>query len=288
MNRPSLSVVVPARQGRSLLDGLRPLAEQVEAVGGEIVVVDGSGEHVRPTLPVRWIAVSDTNLLRLRSVAVRAASGAIVAIGEDHAVPRAGWCEAILRAHSEHPDAAAVAGCLVNATDRTVAGRANFIGFAAQYSPPMASLPVQQPPPASTLSFKREVLDELGDSTGRLESDLIPRLFREGRIAADDRVLVEHHQDKGIVWSAQNAFASARAGYGYGRVRQEPAHRREVVRWVLTRMPGVLWQDARDAREKTRYLRRDLPAIALVQASAVAGATLGTLRGPGRAPDRVA
>jgi hypothetical protein len=287
VNRPSLSVVVPARHGRSLLNGLRPLAEQVEAVGGEIVVVDGSGEHVRTSLPVRWIAVCDTNLLRLRSVAVRAARGAIVAIGEDHAVPRPGWCEAILRAHSEHPNAAAVAGCLVNATDRTVAGRANFIGFAAQYSPPMPSLPRQQPPPASTVSFKREVLDELGDSTGRLESDLIPRLFREGRIAADDRVLVEHHQDKGILWSAQNAFASARAGYGYGRLRQE-AHRRDVVRWVLTRMPSVLWQDARDGRAKTRYRRRDLPAIALIQASAVAGATLGTLKGPGRAPDRVA
>ena len=288
MNRPSLSVVFPVRKGRSLLEVLRPVVDQVESVGGEIVVVDGSGEQVRTTFPVRWIAVCDTNLLRLRSIAVRAARGAVVAIGEDHAVPRPGWCEAILRAHSEHPSAAAVAGCLVNATDRTVAGRANFIGFAAQYSPPMPSLPRQQPPPASTLSFKREVLDELGDSTGRLESDLIPLLFREGRIAADDRVLVEHHQDKGILWSAQNAFASARAGYGYGRSRREPGRRRDIVRWVLTRMPRVLWHDARDGRAKTRYRRRDLPAIALIQTSAVAGATLGTLGGPGRAPDRVA
>ena len=288
MSRPALSVVIPARQGRSVLEGLRPLAEQVEAVGGEIVVVDGSGERVPVTSPVRWIAMSDTNLLRLRSVAVRAARGAVVAVGEDHAVPRPGWCEAILRAHSEHPNAAAVAGCLVNATDRTVAGRANFVGFAAQYSPPMPSLPRQQPPPASTLSFKREALDELGDSTGRLESDLIPRLFREGRIAADDRIIVEHHQDKGILWSAQNAFASARAGYGYERLRREPAHRWDIVRWVLTRMPGVLWRDARDGCEKTRYQRRDLPAVAVIQAGAIAGATLGTLIGPGRAPDRVA
>jgi hypothetical protein len=237
---------------------------------------------------VRWIPVWDANLLRLRSLAVRSARGAVIAIGEDHSVPTPGWCAAILRAHAEHPAAAAVAGCLVNATDRTVAGRANFLAFAAQYAPPMPSLPDNQPPPASTLSFKRDALAALDDAPGSLESEVIPRLFREGRITPDDRVVVEHHQDFGILWSVGNSFASARSSYGYARPRLEPAQRWEVVRWVLTRMPAVLWRDTRDARGKVQRLGRDLPAIAVIQAAAVAGGAVGTLAGPGRAPERVA
>jgi hypothetical protein len=187
----------------------------------------------------------------------------------------------------EHPDAAAVVGCLVNASDETLSGRANFVAFAASYAPPMPSLP-SVPPPVSTLSFKRDALVDLTDAPGALESELIPRLFAERRMVADDRVVVAHHQDFGVVWSIWNAFASARSGYGSARSRLDPADRRRVARWIVTHMRRRLWRDSCDARGKTRRLRRDAPVIAVIQGAAVAGAAFGILVGPGRGPHRVA
>jgi hypothetical protein len=37
---------------------------------------------------------------------------------------------------------------------------------------------------------------------------------------ADDRIVVRHGQDHGILWSVGNAFARARSGYGSGVHRQ--------------------------------------------------------------------
>jgi len=151
----------------------------------------------------------------------------------------------------------------------------------------MASLP-SVPPPVSTLSFKREALTELTDTPGALESELIPRLFAEGRMVADDRVVVGHHQDFGVVWSIWNAFASARSGYGYARSQLDPLERRRVARWVLAHMTRQLWRDSRDAGGRSRRLRRDVPFIAVIQTAAVVGAVFGILAGPGRGPRRVA
>src|SRR5262249_45304077 len=150
------------------------------------------------------------------------ARGAIVAIGEDHAVPRPGWCEAVIRAHAERPEAPAIVGCLVNATDATVAGHANFLAFAAPWQPPMPTLPPKRPPPSSTLSLKRSALEGIEDEApGWFEAGLLPALFEEGRLVADDRIVVDHHQDHGGLWSVVNAFHSARSSYGFERSKQK-------------------------------------------------------------------
>ena len=137
----------------------------------------------------------------------------------------------MIRAHAEHPEAAAVAGCLVNATDATVVGRANFLAFAAAWQPPMPTLPGGRPPPASALSFKRDALEGIGShEPGWLEGELIPSLFEEGLMAADDRIVVDHHQDHGGLWSLVNGFHSARCSYGRHRDGLTPAARRRLAR----------------------------------------------------------
>ena len=285
---PTISVVIATRDGWSSVGRtIEALVPQVRAAGGEIVVVDGSGEQTPSAEPVRWISIADRNLLRLRLRAIREARGNVVAIGEDHAVPEPGWCDAVLRAHAEHPRVPVVVGCLVNATHRTVAGRANFLAFAAPYSPPMPTLPAGRPPPVSTLSFKRSALDGLDDTVGRLETEIIPNLYATGQMVADDRIRFDHYQDHGLVWSVRNVYSVTRAAYGSSDDRSDPERRKEVARWLITKAVSRHWRDARVA-DGVVHRTRDLAAVAVIVSAVAVGGVVGTYLGPGRAADRIA
>jgi hypothetical protein len=282
--RPPLTVVVPVREGLGeiapVLDGLLP---QARRTGTEVLVV-GRVEGPSPDEAVRLVPLADDNIFRQRLVGIREARGAIVAMGEDHAVPRPDWCEAVLRAHAELPDIPAIAGCLVNATDRTLGGRGNFLGFAAPFQPPMPRLPGERPPPLSALSFKSESLAGLDDMLGRFEAILVPAMFSEGRMVADERIVVDHYQDHGIVWPVVNGFHGARSAYGYMRAAIGPRERLRQARWSISNWPRRIFGEARAAADG----RAELALAALVGTAVGVGGAVGALSGPGRSPDRVA
>lgn len=286
--RPPLTALIAARGGLSEAeDVLDELLPQLHATGSEAVVAGPVG-GASPDPRVRLVHVDDQDLFRLRLAGVEAARGEVVAIGEDHAMPRPGWCEAVIRAHAEQPDAPAVAGCLANATAATLGGRANFLAFAAPYEPPMPALPHRRPPPLSALSFKRSALEEVHGDLGRLETVLVPRLFGEGRIAADDRIVVDHHQDFGILRASANSFDAARSAYGYVRRRLTREERVRQARWALANAPRRTLGEAREAARLGRGGRPELAVVAMVAGANATGAALGSLFGPGRSPDRVA
>jgi hypothetical protein len=286
VKRPALSVIIAVREGmleaEAALDALVP---QARRTGTEVLLV---GEvHGEVPGPVRLVSVEDRDIFRLRLAGIREARGEIVAIGEDHAVPREDWCEAVIRAHAERPDAAAIAGCLENATDRTVSGSGNFLAFAAPFQPPMPELHPLRPPPLSALSFKRAALAELDGQLGRFEAVLVPRLFAEGRMVADDRIVVDHHQDHGFAWAVTNGFHGARAAYGYLRAELPPVERFRNVRWSVVNWPRRIVRDARRACREPGN-RRELALVALVGIGVGVGAAVGSIAGPGRSPARVA
>jgi hypothetical protein len=288
--RPPLSVVFPAREGydevAEAVDVVLPLAERVDA---ELVVVGDLAGTAPPDERVRFVHLPSADILALRRRGVEAARGEVVAIGEDHAIPRPDWCEAVIRAHAEHPEAGVVVGCLVNATDATLAGRANFLAFAAPWQPPMPSLPPGRPPPSSALSFKRRVLEPIGSkATGWLEAGLIPSLFERGEMVADERIVVDHHQDHGSLWSIRNAYDSARASYGYERGNLSPERRREVARWALSNIPGQLRREARDGLRGERMPVPERLVVGLIGLGAGLGGAAGVLLGPGVSGERVA
>lgn len=270
---------------RSVLDALVP---QIRDVGGEIVVVAGHDDVTPATPNLRWISVpGETNLPRLRAIGLHRALGAVVATGEDHAVPRPGWCTAILRAHAEHPGAEAVAGCLVNGTADRASARANFLSYGAPFMPPMAALP-DTPPPYTLLSFKREALTGLDDRPGTLEARLLPELFARGAIVADDRIVIDHYQDLGFMQSIDNVYSAARCSYGYALEGADRARRREVAGWIVKNVPRLHLAEARKrvpAGPGGWYLLANIGVF--VVATAVGGA-MGALFGPGRSPDRTA
>jgi hypothetical protein len=286
--RPPLSVVIPVRgeleEVAPVLDAVAPGAR---ATGAEVVVV-GAVDGAEPGEGVRFVPASSDDLLELHRAGIAESSGAVVAIGEDHAVPAADWCEAVIRAHAEHPEASAVVGCLVNATDATLSGRANFLAFAAPWQPPMRTLPEGRPPPASALTFKRDALRGIASrAPGWLEAKLIPSLFEEGLMIADGRIVVDHFQDHGSLWSIRNAFHSARASYGYARSTESPRRRLEVARWALMEIPR---RQRGEAREWSwpNLGTAESALIALLSVAAGAGAVAGAVLGPGRSPDQMA
>jgi hypothetical protein len=284
-----LTVVVATRDGASPLKTvLAALTPQLRASGADAVVICGSGEAAPAGLDgdVTWITTEGRNILELRQIAIDRARGAVLAFGEDHAVPGPGWVDAILRAHREHPYAAMVVGCLVNATDGTVAGRANFLAFAAPFTPPMKELP-GRPPPLSTVSIKHREVEFPFVNPGDIESVLVPKLMEEGGAVCDDRIVVHHHQDHGVRWSVVNAFVNARANYGYAHESVTRARRNEVLRWVCStlwiRQIGEVWAGRRMMRSPI-----DLVLGAVLAAATTLGAIVGTVTGPGRAAERVA
>jgi hypothetical protein len=288
--RPPLSVVLPAREGfaevAAVVDVLVPLAAEV---GAELVVVGDVGDVESPAERVRLVHLPATDILALHHRGLEEARGEVVAIGEDHAMPRPDWCEAVIRAHAEHPEAPAVAGCLVNATDATLAGRANFLAFAAPWQPPMPALPPGRPPPASALSFKCAALAPVrSEAAGWLEANLIPTLFTSGGMVADERIVVDHHQDHGSFWSVRNAYDSARASYGYERSRLTPAERRELARWTLATVPGRLREEARAGLAGEPMTMPETVLVGLIAIAAGLGAAAGSLLGSGVSADRVA
>ena len=224
-------------------------------------------------------------MLRLRLRAVCEARGSIVAIGEDHSVPAPGWWSAVLRAHKEHPSVPAIVGCLVNDANKSVSGRANFLAFAGPYVPPMPVIPEWRPPPLATLSVKREVLEALDERPGTLDG-LANRLFEEGRMAVDDRIVIRHAQDLGVAGSIRNAFVVTRAAYGSAIDRRAPGRRYQVVRWVVTHLPPMVWCAARATQPPTRSRRAELAIVAAMASANAAGAVVGSLAGCGRAPER--
>ena len=291
MSRPPLSVVIPVREGLAeiapVLEGLLPAAE---AVGAEVLVVgELEADASPPSSLVRLISMPVTNMLALRRHALASARGELVAVGEDHAVPRANWCETVIRAHAERPEAMAVVGCLVNATDATLAGRSNFRAFASPWQPPMPELPSDRPPPSSTLSFKRPALAGIeSQAPGWFEASLIPSLFGEGKMAADDRIVVDHFQDHGSLWSIRNSYDSARSSYGYEHARLDRAGRRRLARWAIGGIPRGLRAEAREALGGTRIPAPEAGLISLIAIAAGVGGGAGALFGPGRSADRVA
>jgi hypothetical protein len=284
-----LTVVIATRDGAKPLEQvLAALTPQLRASGADAVVVCGSQEDAPEGLDgaVTWIATEGRNILQLRQIAIEHARGVVVAFGEDHAVPGPGWVDAILRAHREHPYAAMVVGCLANATDATVVGRANFLAFAAPFAPPMKTLP-RRPPPFATVSIKQRELEFPFVNPGDIESVLVPKLIEEGGAVCDDRIVALHLQDHGVRWSVVNAFVNAQANYGYAHENVSRARRKEVLRWIcsalLTRQIGEVWAGRQLMRSPL-----DLVLGVILSAATTLGAAVGTVTGPGRAAERVA
>lgn len=139
---PQLSIVIASINGSSyLVKCLSALCQQVGNISAEVIVADCVGTTVTDSIAaeypeVKLIAFSGFQTVAvLRAAAIRAATGEIVAITEDHCIPPPNWYESIWQAHSQN-SAVAIGGTVDNgATDSLLDWAVFFCEYGKFMSP---------------------------------------------------------------------------------------------------------------------------------------------------------
>lgn len=285
-----LSIVVGTIQGWPEIEpNLRSFEAAAERVGGEVIVVDGSGEPPPSTDALapgtQWIDAPGTSVFQGRYAGYRRARGAIVAITEDHCIAPPDWGERILASHEQHPEAAAIGGSVENAADQSVMDWASFLIVQVAVMAPIPSGVANRLSGAVNVAYKRSALAGIVDHDGMGAMDVLHQqaLLERGEIlVADDRIRVAHDQSLGFRGTTAIHYHAGRTMSGFRRQRMSP------VEWV--RFTGAflvpLARFARIVAIGTRkgYARQIVtgaPAIAWLLYAQAVGQFLGYLRGAG-------
>jgi hypothetical protein len=289
---PPLSVVVPTRTG---WPGYEPYfahhRREVDSVGGELVVVDGSGRPA-PDADVlgpntRWISHPGESVTALRALGYPEAQGAIVAVSEDHTRVAVGWARAILECHAEQPEAAAIGGAVENGVSRSYVEWADFFCGHDREVPPLGRAQRVGVIGLTNVSYKRDVIRKVKPLAGVGVNDAVfqRELARAGAtLLVDDRISCEHEQ-------RLSAWAATRLLYHAGRMgaggRRQRMNRAEMARIVATPLSPLvltvrlgLWL-AQRRHYRARFLL-ELPAIAWLYGARATGEIVGYVAGPGR------
>lgn len=297
-DRLPLTVAIATGEGwpyvRDLLAAVRP---DVEAVGGEIVVADG-GDGTPPATheigsAVRWIRAPGESVFVLFAIALKAARGEVVALTEDHALPRPGWVRAVMRAHTEHPEAAAIGGAIENGSVHGLIEWASYFTTQGPHMAPLGNRAVPMTTNEANVSYKRSVIDEVDpdEGTGFMAILYNRRLAERGLVLrVDDRIVVDHFETDGFGWTTSIHFHNGRSISGF---RRERGMTREDWLRMATSLMLPVWRTARVVRvglSKGR-LRRQLvlsaPFALWLEYVQALGHLAGYAAGPGESPDHL-
>ena len=269
--RPPLSIVIGTTEGWPYVERLLgTIRSDAELVGAEIVFTDGSGRPapLRDVLGpnVRWLSSGSTDIFTLFAEGIRAARGEIIATTEDHALPHPGWCAAILRAHAEHPEAAAIGGAIENGSRASLTDWGSYFITQGPHMAPLGNRRVPMTTNEANVSYKRRVVEELDDNDGLGFMAILfnRQLAANGEILrVDDRIVVDHFETVGFKGTSVIHFHNGRVISGFLRERGMTTDD-----WVRMAAAMLLpaWRTARAVRlglAKGR-LRRELLASAPV------------------------
>ncbi len=291
---PPLSVAIATIEGwpymRTVLDSFRADAERL---GVEVVVADGSGQPPPPTeaLPkdTVWTQPGSNDVFRLLADAMRRCSAPIVATTEDHCTVRRGWCEAIIRAHGEHPQAAAIGGTIENGSTTTLLDWGSYFITQGPHMGPLGQRKVSFVTNEACLSQKRWAVDLLDDGDGQGVAMIFHTraLHDQGHILrVDDRFGVDHFQSIGIYETTAIHFHNGRTIAGFRRSRMSRGD------WLRVALAGLLpayrvgriLRTCLPKRRHTRPLLASLPWAVWCAYSAGIGHLVGYATGTGDSP----
>ena len=289
---PALSaVVVTADRFSSIRRTVEHLRAQTVANQVELVIVrDRSASLVdaapEELLGFNRVTVVETgpigNVDKAAAPGMRAASGPVVAVLEDHAYPEPGWAETMIRAHRDGGWAATCSE-YVNANPASPLSWANLLWAYGAWTRPARD--GEAPGIARhNVAFSRDALaplaDELEDLLGR-GGGLEARLREAGgRLGVVSSTHVAHINPSRLRSTIQLRFSA-------GRLRTGPAGARASMKAkgpMLVRVPaGALRRLASTARRahKAGVLPNALPGLLLATLLDAAGETVGVLAGPG-------
>jgi len=266
-----------------------------EAVGGELIVEDGSGRPSPPPDEIGartvWLSEPGRSVFQLRRLGYGRARGGIVAITEDHCFVPDDWGLRILRAHTEHPEASVIGGAVENAATGNLIDWASFFVVQAAFMPPIGSGPTRRLAGAVNVSYKPRALEALADHEGMGAMDVLHQAMLRERgeaLWADDRIRVSHHQSLGVRATTAIHFHAGRTMSGFRRQHMTP------YQWLraggsfavpIARLARILVIGAR--KGYIGQLLPSLPWVAWLLYSQACGQFLGYAFGPGDSPHKV-
>jgi hypothetical protein len=296
--QPLTALVATIRGWPAAREAVARVAAQVQPIGGEVLVVDGSagpapgGEELAALGgPVGWLSRPGESVFQLRRAGYSEARGEVVAVTEDHVHVLPGWASGHVAAHRRFPEAGAVGGAVLNGTDRKLVDWAAFFLTQGPFMPPLGNGVTDRISGPANVSYKKRVLDRLGgtDEEGVIDFLELPRALECEQLVADDSIRVLHHQSQGLLGTSLAEFDNGRTIAGY--------RRRMMTRGDWLRILGApvlpVYRTVRQlrivrSREHPRgMIARALPAHAWFQYCAMAGEVLGYLGGPGGSPRRL-
>jgi hypothetical protein len=293
--KPPLSIIVACREPwpaiRVALDALHP---QVVAMNAEIIVamndpatVAPDGKELYPA--VRWLqGARDDSVFRLRAFALPQCRADIIALTEDHARVDTNWCGAILQAHAQYPEAAAIGGVVENGATESIADWAAFLIINGRFMRPIRNGPSREISLQSNVSYKRSALPGSFPQFGLVTSTLHHELHEGGAmLVASDRMVVHHAQKLTLGSHSALHFHNARSTAGLLRIAA-PAS--PWLAGYAVMLPKLVWRTVATGLRKRRH-RRELimgfPLIVWLVGCHAAGELIGHFMGPGDSPRRV-
>ena len=295
--RPSLCVVIAAWNG---VGYLRRCLEALDAthpvVGLEIIVARNFDDGAASLLAAEFPDVLDvpmppaTNVPRLRLAGIDRASGAIVALTEDHAIPAPGWAAALREAHAAGPGRI-IGGPVDQAPDQTAVSWGVYLYDYGRYRPPCPSGAVGQLS-GINVSYQRELLEacreELTD--GLHEARLHGALLSRGEsLIMEPAAVVMQGKRHALGPSIRSAFHLGR-GYAAGQASGKPLRWRVGFAAGSAALPIILTgRTLARVLPKGRGLGRVLvamPAFVMLTIAWSAGECTGYVAGAGDSDDR--
>jgi hypothetical protein len=296
-DRPMISVIL----GRVSTEDDDRVLETIAAFGGnnrvsyEIVIADrirdAVSERIRREFPaVRLVdCAPHTALPEMRTLALDASVGDLVAVTEDHCVPAPGWLDIASNAFAvAGPTVVAIGGAVENGVADTGLDWATFLCEYSFFSPPVAEGQTDVLPGmnivyrrSALLSVPREKLIE-----GFWETTVHPLLLRQGHSFLSLNALKMYHCKK---FSAslflRQRFVYSRYFAGI-RFKSSGWPMRLAAAAATAVLPPILFVrmvSAARAKRLTREFVRAVPSLIPMILVWSAGEAYGALAGPGNA-----
>ena len=293
-----LSIVIATTKSWPEIEAcLESVHKQAEILGAEILVGDGHGDGLPADAATRYPAVRrigcpGASVFLLRQLAMAQAAGAIVAVTEDHCTVAPDWCQQILRAHRDHPEAAAIGGVVENGATTRLIDWSNFFVVFGPFTAPIETGAQPAISLQANISYKRRVIAHAMTRLGMMEFLFNRHLQEQGEVLiADDRLIVSHNQTWGFWGTFAAHFHNGRSIAGFRLERMSwlqrlfrvggcavlPIHLLRVTIWPVIRRGRLL-----------RPALRSLPLTVAVVTCHAVGECVGYVCGPGYSPQKLA
>jgi hypothetical protein len=220
-----LSIVIGSVQGwPDIKESVGAAEAAAQRVGAELLVLDGSGHPPPPpgtlAIETRWLEFPGESVFQLRMRGYELSGAPIVAITEDHCNAPIDWCERMLVAHAEHPEAAAIGGSVENGASTALIDWASFFIVQVAVMAPIRSGVASRLAGAVNVSYKRAALSGMSNFGGQGAMDVLHQKMLAERgelLVADDRIRISHVQSLGFGPTTTIHYHAGRTISGFRR-----------------------------------------------------------------------